>query len=472
MAVYPARYIDPINGNDTTGDGSSALPWKTIQKAVNTIDIGVHTEIKLRTGTYTEPANGHLWISRAIDASIFPDTDHSPVIANSDANYCVFMSSGAGAANVELLNLTLSPAGATGVGTAYVTTSTGTMAVRNCTITAPGNGVRFGAGTMIVEDCTIQAGGTAAVMMTGANCVSATVTGNTITCPATSRGVYIPDYVPAFTVEDNTITHSGATANTGIELGVDGTSNPNPIGTGTCQGNRVLFTGAGHSHGITLGKGCDDCECSDNFILNADIAAVIKGDGNYVHHNRASAERGVLVLGGARNIVVFNSIYQKGIYTEIGGIHWGNSNGAYTDPSQNVFMFNVVDASGGVGAALCNDEPTATNEGHFDNVCNFNIYVPGTAGHLARLDGNVLDTDSGDDLDDVRTIWQGTWTNGGDCHVTANDSQSVLLAASIFADPDNDDFRLMGDLSALPSPRPGASQPADAGGTGLFMVGF
>lgn len=37
MAAPTNYYVDPLNGNDSTGDGTSGTPWKSVQKALNTI---------------------------------------------------------------------------------------------------------------------------------------------------------------------------------------------------------------------------------------------------------------------------------------------------------------------------------------------------------------------------------------------------------------------------------------------------
>ena len=37
MGAATEYYVDPTNGNDTTGDGSVGTPWATVQKALNTI---------------------------------------------------------------------------------------------------------------------------------------------------------------------------------------------------------------------------------------------------------------------------------------------------------------------------------------------------------------------------------------------------------------------------------------------------
>lgn len=51
-------YLDVVAGNDATGDGSSALPWQTIKKAIDSIPSGGIGTINLKVeGTYTLTAD-------------------------------------------------------------------------------------------------------------------------------------------------------------------------------------------------------------------------------------------------------------------------------------------------------------------------------------------------------------------------------------------------------------------------------
>ncbi|MDR3291315.1 MAG: DUF11 domain-containing protein [Methanobrevibacter sp.] len=53
-------YVDPLNGNDATGDGSASLPFKTINKSVTGAATG--TTIHLSNGTYTGVNNTNIRI--------------------------------------------------------------------------------------------------------------------------------------------------------------------------------------------------------------------------------------------------------------------------------------------------------------------------------------------------------------------------------------------------------------------------
>lgn len=58
QAAGVTYYVDGASGHDTSGDGSSGSPWKTIGKAASVAQAG--DTVKIRSGTYREtvtPAN-------------------------------------------------------------------------------------------------------------------------------------------------------------------------------------------------------------------------------------------------------------------------------------------------------------------------------------------------------------------------------------------------------------------------------
>lgn len=68
-------FVDAVNGNDTTGDGTSALPWKTLGKFLTAASNG-DTAI-LRSGTY------HGWFASSKEVTIQGATGQTAVIASS-----------------------------------------------------------------------------------------------------------------------------------------------------------------------------------------------------------------------------------------------------------------------------------------------------------------------------------------------------------------------------------------------------
>jgi hypothetical protein len=65
-----AFFVDGAAGNDTTGTGTAAAPWKTIQKAVNTVPAG--SRVNILPGVYRETGSGAqsgdgLWLTKDIE---------------------------------------------------------------------------------------------------------------------------------------------------------------------------------------------------------------------------------------------------------------------------------------------------------------------------------------------------------------------------------------------------------------------
>ena len=52
VSAAGTTYYVALTGNDTTGDGSETNPWRTIQKAANTMAAG--DTVYIRAGTYPE----------------------------------------------------------------------------------------------------------------------------------------------------------------------------------------------------------------------------------------------------------------------------------------------------------------------------------------------------------------------------------------------------------------------------------
>lgn len=57
-ALGGTTYYVAKNGNDTTGDGSSGSPWKTIQKGVNALSAGAGDTLIVRDGVYSDENAG------------------------------------------------------------------------------------------------------------------------------------------------------------------------------------------------------------------------------------------------------------------------------------------------------------------------------------------------------------------------------------------------------------------------------
>lgn len=83
-AIY---YLDAVNGNDTTGNGSSALPWKTLSK-VQTTAVGGDTVI-LRSGDYGEFVD--TTTTRTTWLIYKADTGNTPVFSPTTSTYAMWL---------------------------------------------------------------------------------------------------------------------------------------------------------------------------------------------------------------------------------------------------------------------------------------------------------------------------------------------------------------------------------------------
>jgi hypothetical protein len=79
-------YCDFTNGDDTTGDGSAGLPFKTIQKALNTLSTAVYNTVHVMAD------------EQLASALIMPTTTDGMIITGSSALSVPVITAGAGQA--------------------------------------------------------------------------------------------------------------------------------------------------------------------------------------------------------------------------------------------------------------------------------------------------------------------------------------------------------------------------------------
>ena len=90
-AIASTVYLDPVSGNDSTGDGTSGNPWKTIESVgkagVNAVTCG--TRVILKDGLYQETVENvfDLACTNLAWISLQADTGATPIIDGSDPEY-------------------------------------------------------------------------------------------------------------------------------------------------------------------------------------------------------------------------------------------------------------------------------------------------------------------------------------------------------------------------------------------------
>lgn len=78
-------WVDPVSGNDSTGTGSSGAPWKTINKAINTVT-AAGSIIKVKNGTIT---GGHLSYPITINSKSASTSDPITIMAENEGQVII-----------------------------------------------------------------------------------------------------------------------------------------------------------------------------------------------------------------------------------------------------------------------------------------------------------------------------------------------------------------------------------------------
>lgn len=258
-------------GNDTTGDGSDALPWLTIQKAANTISAaGGHT-VMIGAGTYAEDG--------AQDALRFATTWLSTVTFRPETGAAVTITGvGTGGASIIFAsgvhNVTLDGIGAGGASLAvnlagtdlYNVQSIGTsdvvgITLKNLAMTNGANssvGIYFGNGTqtgITVENVTVTATGTASSGMAFYGAAAGLLSDVTLTdCTVTAVGWAVNllnnGKIDGLTITGGSYTTTGAS---GVAIGRAGSLFTQVVENVSISGATIGGAGQGIEIGGSVG---------------------------------------------------------------------------------------------------------------------------------------------------------------------------------------------------------------------------
>jgi hypothetical protein len=304
-------------GDDTTGDGSTALPWLTVSKAVTTVSIGGGHTINVGAGTYQENTSslGYLYLNRLFVAEVIIQSESgvaSDVLiqGSSSTAYDVRATD---ASNVTLKNVTLAPRLATNPSPFRVPSGNATnIHFEGVTFTAnnaSGNHlILLAADTKTISgieltNCTLTGLVDYAFRVgpvAGGTVNDITVSGGTITLTG-GVGIYVYDA--------SNVSISDVTVSTAGDYGVwlDG------VATATVTNLRSSVTGAGAipfvvgldddvggkaSSGVTVTGGVFTSSASHGFLLGALV------DGATVTGVRVDGYDQGIVLKRAANVVV------------------------------------------------------------------------------------------------------------------------------------------------------------------------
>lgn len=448
-AMAGTYYVSPTTstpaGNDTTGNGSAATPWATVDKAIATVSLGSHHDILLANGSYEEDT----WDVRArdaLDVTIKPVTGATVSITMTNA-YRAFWTAAAVTLTISMENITLSMPNLDGVARGVITiesTATATFTFTNCTLSATtGRIFLLGASATAAKRQLVVRGGTY-TSGTSATCLyaddaysidvqDATFNGGTggttrtIECYQTNtqtattgalvrvvgctvdKAIYVPNGYDDVVLTGNTCTQNvSANAATIINIGVDGHTNASPIERAKIIGNTVRYAGTAKSHGILCGSGINHLECEDNTILNSSDGLVVKSGsnqtayggwvrGNVVYDTGANG----LELKGAKGLLIEHNTC---VTNTNAGMYWSN------DASAPDTMYCVIrnNAFYGPEAVELKDFVGTTN------TVDYNSYHA-TGATFATITGTTYAT-----LALYKAAWSGKGVSANDVHSVGN----------------------------------------------------
>ncbi|WP_321423206.1 PKD domain-containing protein [uncultured Methanobacterium sp.] len=142
-------YVLPT-GSDTTGDGTLANPYATIQNALNNVATG--GTIHLGSGTFTGTGNVALTITKNVN--IVGENQATTIINGANANTIFTVNSGL---NVKIVNLTIANGTTISGGAIF---NAANLNMTNCTLTTntatSSGGAIYNTGTLTLTGCTLN----------------------------------------------------------------------------------------------------------------------------------------------------------------------------------------------------------------------------------------------------------------------------------------------------------------------------
>jgi len=483
-----ATYYVSTTGNDTTGDGSSGAPWKTIQKAVDTVSTGTAHTILVAPGTYAETTYNYLYINRN-DLRITIQANGGTVTlstANTDHVVRLHTALDTGTSSVTLVGLTLTPATVADVGVVYVSSVACPLTMTNCVLNPSGTAINVAASAsaaatriLTLNNCTLNAG--AAYGINADDLAELIVDGCTIGAAATrqailasttnaatrptavllkvtdcilGQGIQALTHWDSVYIARNTIEIDKASGSTvGIQVGGDTSNNALLIGRTYIAGNTISYVGAHVNHGILVGPGAVGADVIGNEVYLAEIGIVLKGDCTVtdklssrarVIGNKVYGPRGIYLKGSSNNLVQHNtavSTQTDGGALEI--ISETRSAVAY-NTTDNTITDNVFVAAGTTQVTVFDHE---TGGASVRNFFDYNVLETGTSGIWRVGAGDAVTTKVG-----LLALWaSNSLLNENDIH--------TLVADPLLVDPAAGDF-------SIPSNSPAFAAASDGGSIG------
>lgn len=303
------RYYVATTGNDSTGDGTASAPWRSIDKALSTINIAGNAEIIVAAGTYAENTSGSggLQLSRTFTNMVYvrPESGAAVTIQSNGTGggYAILVATGA--KNVRFSDVTIENNGdlytilfannGTGISKLWFT---------RCTIS---NNAAGGIAVLMLNNeadacrfdtCTVTASGsgnTAAMSVNGRAAGSQYVSNLSLVNCTMSGAQYalrLPNegWVRDLLIDGGSYTATGL--GTGAAIGLKGAAATGPMMNITLQGVTV----GGNGRGINLGAAALSSPITNLQIVNCTVNTTANKQAGVL---LGRAITGCLVSGGS-----------------------------------------------------------------------------------------------------------------------------------------------------------------------------
>lgn len=306
--LKPVTHYVTKAGNDTTGDGSLALPWLTIHKALTTAPAGA--VIGVGTGVYQEDSgSGYLNVSRQFTSktylrSLTGFAGDVVIQGTSDATYNTLIS--ANASNIRFRNVTF---------TMRISTNSHCVRVANCSniefytcvfhvrsdasyragLQVQPSGVASCTG-LVVSGCsfTQRSLNSAGGIVASGWAAGATATGTIENCSMRMYGECILLNGGTWTMRGgtyhSTTSHAVVFGSDSISSGFPTVANVNDVVIQCVSGHAFLF-----------GNGCTNCSLTNSLIIGGDYGIVLKESSGH-------SVRGCTIYGGSTAAVYYKAV--------------------------------------------------------------------------------------------------------------------------------------------------------------------
>lgn len=434
----PSFYV-ATTGNDTTGNGSSAAPWKTITKAIATVP-DIACNVFVAAGTYAENTSGlnYLFITRNFTYPVTLRASGSVTITdNGSVTYCVRISTGA---NLRFDGFTIEPSGTNNQGTIAVFAGAA-LDLANCVVKTVNQCVFCnvtGAATIRLAGCSLVARVGAPATIRG--CFLRAGNGGNITAVLSNCVMTMVSAVASSAGIDAALTHAagllsltisgGSYSNTGgYCVFADGASvsisnatiqsvsapalvlGEDTAGTYTTTGSVENCTiSCVSSHACLIGGMCNGVAVTGNHITGGDHGLVFKECDNCF-------AVGNTLIGGTLSAAYFKAAVGCSIISNVidgaaAAIVLLALNADTGNKSQNCTLTdNFITPHGAADCLLWNDATQDAGGG----VCDRNVYdISDTTGDI----GTVRATANIGDLLTLQGAWSGYDVSGNDANST------------------------------------------------------